>query len=875
MSDNIDESHMMVRWSRGMVAALLLFFLAAGCAFAQAADSKTSAANAEVSTPAEATAPLESDPTRVQPFGFDFFPDAPINYTIAPDAPVPEDYRLDKGDKLRIRYWTPIIPESAHELIINDNGCVQIPDIGDIRAAGLTREEFRRKLREKLNDQLKNPSFAADLIETRKIVVFVTGMAKHPGRYMVKAESNLFNVIYSAGGPSLEGSMRRISLLRKKSSKVTTTDLYGFLVEGKSDKDVVLQDQDTIFFPIAGSRVMVKGQVNHPAIYELLEKSTLSDVLHLAGGLRPSAQARIVRLERIEDGKRIEITLDASAVLQDASHADNIVLKDGDTLGVEEVSKRVYQRVSIRGNVTYPGDYSTQRTPTAKALLEQAKLRTGTYLDRADLMRVLKDGTPVVVPIPLQKLLDGAAADIALTEHDEVVIYRSDEKARIPLVTVEGPVKNPATYRKSDGMRVSDLLFAAGGISRDAAPDIAHVYRIVGPDDSKIIRISPSKAAAGSEADDIVLEPDDKLVIYRQREVDYKRESVTILGEVQRPGEYKAHEGLSLYDLIIQAGGPTDLAAGSVEIASPVDDPRSNRRAEVKICTLSEAMSGDRRDEPITAGMLISLPKRGDKRSTPPKVELAGQFGRPGTYALLYEGETLGSLIERAGGLGENADPFGMSVTRRKDQMLSSAAGEQLKTVLDAMDQLLPSVSDDQNASLLKGNGEMLSSASAGYAMGGMSAAETVLLVSPRRLNKMATSSRITFSLEDKQSFLKRIGSMHLADGDRIEVPRKSEVVQVLGAVQAPGPVYCIAGYSAKDYIQRAGGGTPDADFKRAVVVSVSGTVQRLNDVNSVNPGDVIVVASKHQVIQPPRQRSLYETLGNLLGVALVVRSFK
>jgi protein involved in polysaccharide export with SLBB domain len=378
---------------------------------------------------------------------------------------------------------------------------------------------------------------------------------------------------------------------------------------------------------------------------------------------------------------------------------------------------------------------------------------------------------------------------------------------------------------------------------------------------------------AGAGSENPALNDDDRLVVYKETDVDFKSDKVTIVGEVQRPGEYKAYEGMSLYDLIIQAGGPTNMAAGTVEVATPISDPESKVKASVVIYTLAEATDGTHRDEPLTPGMLLSIPRRAEKLITPMKVELKGQFKRPGVYALLYDDEPLKSLIERAGGFTENADPFGISLSRKKEQIASAAAREQLATVLNTMDQLLPPVSEKPNATLLTAPG--VENLAAGTTDASLGLGDALLLVSPRRLKQMPTNNRIAFSLEDKESYLENIGSVHLADGDVIEVPLQSEVVQVLGAVQSPGPVFYVPGYSINDYIQRAGGGAPDADFNRAVIISISGAVQPLNKAQAINPGDVIVMASQHQVIQPPRHRSLFDTVTSLLGIAWVFRGFK
>lgn len=810
-------------------------------------------------------------PAKLDIFGSAFFAGAPASFSVAPDTTVPVDYRLDVHDVLRIRYWTPVIAETVVEAAVNQAGTVEITGIGDVRAAKLTLDDFRKVLALRLREQLKNPGFTVDLVTPRTLVVYVVGAARRPGRYTVRADANLFNVIYAAGGAADEGSLRRIAL-RRKDRIVALLDAYQFLLDGALVKDIMLEDQDVVFFPPAGPRVALSGQVARPGIYEILDGWTVADALAMAGGLRASAYARLLRLQRVEDGVRVEKTLDATAIARDPKHADNLRLQDGDALAVENVSPTVLGKAVIRGNVVYPGSYSLARAPTVKALFTEAKVKVGTYWERADLLRALPDGTPVVVAVPVRRLLDGQAADIPLSDLDEVVVYTTDERVIIPLVTVEGAVKHPASYRLNDGMRISDLLFIAGGPLHDAAADVAHLYRRTGPDDYQVIRLSPAQIAKGVEAANPLLQDEDRLVVYRQKDVAYKAEMVAVLGEVQHPGEYRVFKNLTLYDLLLQAGGATDMAAGTVEVATPAAGADNPARTEVKVYPLAEAMGGARRDDPVTAGMLVSLPRQGDRLARPRQIELKGQFKRPGTYALLSDEETLTSVIERAGGFTGDADPFGLSLTRDREKMLSNASAQQVKTIMNALDQLLPPLEKTpaqggNTASIV----DMPEPALSAYTPMGQRT-EKVLLVSPRRLTGMPTSNRVGFSMEDRKSYLDRLGKVRLTDGDVVEVPRKSQVVQVLGAVQSPGPVFYQSAFTTKDYLNRAGGGAQDADMKRAVIVKVSGAVQPLGQAREIDAGDVIVVPSKYQVVEPPTHRGAQDTLFNLLGAALVIR---
>ena len=169
--------------------------------------------------------------------------------------------------------------------------------------------------------------------------------------------------------------------------------------------------------------------------------------------------------------------------------------------------------------------------------------------------------------------------DVPLLDQDQVTVYRADEKALPALAVVEGAVVHPANYRITVGMRVSDVLFAAGGLQRDAAQDAAHLYRQVSPTEVKLIRIKPALALQHDQQSDLQLQADDRLVIYRQRDIAFTPEKVNVVGEVQRPGEYHVYQGMTLYDLLLLAGGATEQAGGAIEITAPPGGERGENAA--------------------------------------------------------------------------------------------------------------------------------------------------------------------------------------------------------------------------------------------------------------------------------------------------------
>ena len=161
-------------------------------------------------------------------------------------------------------------------------------------------------------------------------------------------------------------------------------------------------------------------------------------------------------------------------------------------------------------------------------------------------------------------------------------------------------------------------------------------------------------------------------------------------------------------------------------------------------------------------------------------------------------------VAHRARGLAEDADPFGISLTRTREKMLSAASAEQIRTVMQAMDQLLPATASPDGNSQTPDTQILETGSPSGLPLlGGSTRVDRVLLVSPRRLTGMPSNTRIGFQLEDREAYLSRMGKICLCDGDVVEVPRLSDVVQVLGAVQSPGPVFFNEKWTPKQHQQR------------------------------------------------------------------------
>jgi len=145
----------------------------------------------------------------------------------------------------------------------------------------------------------------------------------------------------------------------------------------------------------------------------------------------------------------------------------------------------------------------------------------------------------------------------------------------VPEVGIEGVVHHPGLYPLSSGMRVSDLLRAAGGLTDRAYTVEAELTRftVIAGKEREQSRLSVDVAAIlkNENAQDTPLKAYDRLVIRRIPKWD-EQGVIEIAGEVRFPGKYPVARNEKLSDVIKRAGGLTEQAypKGSVFVRESV-----------------------------------------------------------------------------------------------------------------------------------------------------------------------------------------------------------------------------------------------------------------------------------------------------------------
>jgi len=494
----------------------------------------------------------------LEQFGYDLFAATgkPVGRPIA--APPGPDYAVGPGDVLELFLWGQVDADYAVE--VEPDGAIHIPKAGRVSLAGLTLAQARERIHAALARQFSRFHMSVTVKRLRTVQIYVVGEVARPGSYEVSGLGTVFNALFAAGGPTRQGSLRTIELHRLGGAS-EHVDLYNFLMRGDRSGDLRLSQGDTVFVPVIGATVGVTGQVKRPAIYELAGGESLKESLAFAGGITAHADPRQVQIERVENQLRRVVE---EVTWAEATSGD-YPLQNGDLVRVRAIYPEVEGRVELTGEVKQPGSYPWHAGMHISELLHsREQLPPHCFLDYAEVRRVdpvtLKES--VLSFSPAHLLAGRERDDIELLDRDTIRLYSEKELARRDFVEVRGEVAEPGRYPFLPGMRIRDLIYQAGNLTRAAYLGEGELTRLhVAGSETTTERIyfNVADALAGRGEHDQPLAPNDQLFI--RAVPDWSAERVVeIRGEVRFPGTYTFRRGERISEVLKRAGGFTPRA---------------------------------------------------------------------------------------------------------------------------------------------------------------------------------------------------------------------------------------------------------------------------------------------------------------------------
>ncbi|HEX4303157.1 MAG TPA: SLBB domain-containing protein [Rhizomicrobium sp.] len=761
-----------------------------------------------------------------------------------------EQYVLGQGDELSIQLRGQ--ENSDFRARIDRNGQIVLPKLNPISAAGRTLGDVRADIEAAVARNFVSTKVFITVGQMRQITVIVTGDVRAPGVRTVGALASPLDALLLSGGVSKTGSLRAIQLIRGGTTR--QIDLYSLLERGGTASLGTLQDGDKIFVPPIGATVAIVGDVKHEAIFELprgVQSIDVRSLSQLAGGFEIAGTYRLTKLMLEPDGTTRQVAI-----------ANNGVVRSGEMLFVYANKDVIEDRVSLMGAVRLSGVRPRVAFATVGQLIHSVDdLDPDAYTLFAFIARRDRaSNTKILIPISLYRIFRGDT-DVPLQNDDIVYIMTSEQISKLATEangsTVGGHDSGAPTKPGGDSSTPADSSGHGGGGPPQTLPTNDETSPVATPSGSSIPPKAPSPdnrptgltltatnnsgsftTPVGGRSPDAMEDAPQAAMIAQKLGVTGEtvlhtitNNLVWVLGQVGDPRAYVAAPGTSLGDMLAAAGGTMrDSDLSSVEVTSTTVDPHSGvSRTDRK--TFSEA-GGDFKTVSIQPFDVIRVRPVFSERQDG-NVVVTGAVRYPGTFDII-RGERLSSLLARAGGLTEQAYPYGAVFTRRSVAVAEKIGNEREARTLDS--QLVTLVS-----------GELSVTANSSSNNSGASASQFLSSLADQ-LRSAPALGRMSIITDPAVLAVNPANDILLEAGDTLYIPIRPSTVTVSGEVLSAGAFRFDPKFSVSDYIELAGGASQAADEGRIFVVLPDGSAAPRSenwlsfDHHAVPPGATIIV---------------------------------
>ena len=618
-----------------------------------------------------------------QVFGRNIFNTRNLTFEPSVNLATPPNYRLGPGDEVIIDIWGT--SQNTIRQQISPDGTINIEKIGPVSLSGMTVSEANEYLKRVLGKTYSGLDALDGTLEirltlgnARTIQINVMGEVIQPGTYALSSFSTVFHALYRAGGVNEIGSLRNVQVTRNGKT-VAKVDVYDFIMKGKTQDDIRLQEGDVIIVPAYEALVQISGNVKRPMKFEMKKNETLATLINYAGGFSADAYTRSLRVVR-QNGEEYEINtvkeIDYSAY----------PMRNGDVVTAEAILNRFTNKLEVRGAVYRPGIYQLNgEINTVRALVNEAKgLMGDAFTNRAVLQREREDLTTEIISVDVRSIMAGTSPDIPLQKNDILYIPSIHDLEDRGDVAIFGEVAKPDSYSYSDNMTLEDLIIRAGGLRESASTVRVDVSRRIKDPKSTHSTDSIGQMFTFALKDGFVIDGEQGFTLQPYDQVFVRRspgyqaqQNVQITGEVIFGGTYAmttTEERLS--DLVKKAGGATSKAylhgARLIRVANDEEKKRMRDVINLMNRQFGEAMMdslGIRVEDTFSVGIDLEkamakpgseydlVLREGDVLSVPKlnnTVKVNGAVMMPNTVGYLSD-KNANYYLDQAGGYALNA----------------------------------------------------------------------------------------------------------------------------------------------------------------------------------------------------------------------------
>ena len=685
-------------------------------------------------------------------FGYDLIANGGTVETVLNGA-IQDNYVLGTGDEIVVTLQGQ--QNANYSTRVDREGRVLFPNLPPIPAAGRSFGDFRADLEAAAKRAYIQTQIYVSIGQIRQISVRVVGEVDNPGVYALTGLSTVLDALNLAGGVKKSGSLRDITLVRN--GVPHQIDLYALLLTHGETPDMTVAEGARIVVSPIGSTIAVTGDVRRPAIYELPPGETAAserEAMTLANGPEIRGAYREM-IQRIDSGGK--------EVLADATNAPGAAVRDGEILFVYKSVSASLGNVQLTGSVRLPGTYALDRARTLHDLLPSADVLAPTpYMLLGVIERIdPKTLRRTLIPFSLIHVLQGRD-NMALATDDVVHVLTLDQmrafagsvtpsdsgaqwaegggnfvampsqenaQSAAPAeaapatgtepgtglsaadaaffghvlsdyrVKLDGAVRDAGVYLVSPGTTLDEVVDAAGGLDTDAdVSSFGITSTVIDNNTGQSTTTRQQLTVPPAQYASVVLHPRD-VVEFHHVFTDMAKGSVSISGEVRYAGTYSILRGEHLSQLLVRAGGLTDVAypygtvflrpsvaaieragyervadevqrqmmvgaaraGGGAQTAPPSPEAIAatqvfvtqlrNQKAVGRISVIADpsVLAAHPDHDPILEpGDSIYIPQR------PSTVTVLGDVMQPGSYTF-DSGDDAEDYIDQAGGYGDNA----------------------------------------------------------------------------------------------------------------------------------------------------------------------------------------------------------------------------
>lgn len=556
-----------------------------------------------------------SKETSLKRFGEKFFYNR--NKLNTENLAVPDYYQVNIGDAINIQIFGG--NDKTLTSTIDNKGNITLPIIGPINVAGDSVAQIKDLIKSKLKPSYPNSKIVVNVKVNSFLQVNLTGFVKAPGVYNLNSLSTVKDLLIAANGFGKLGSMRDV-YLKRNGKLLKIIDFYKLIKNGKLVDTTILRNGDIIFVPKAKRLVNLSGDVATPAIYEMKKNETLKDLVSFGGGLLPDASDKSIKITRFVNNSYVKVifrnlndkfsflngdkvyvykisqlnhnyikvygniekpgtyelpkdhklstlltkltfmkdtyykygaivTFDNHIISFSLKNPKDITLHKKDEVFIfNKYEIEPEKSVQISGTVVKnPGKYRYFKGETLKDAINNAGLKSPFDETKVQIVSYDKRMQPLLKFVNYKN-----NPDYKLKPLDEITLFDYYNFNPLKPITVMGAVNNPNIFTYAKDLTLKDALTMAGWFKDKADKNYIELirYQIINNE-----RVRSIKKLSVKDLD-FTLKPYDELYVKTIPNW-YKKETVTIKGEVKYPGVYVIQKGERLADVIKRAGGFT------------------------------------------------------------------------------------------------------------------------------------------------------------------------------------------------------------------------------------------------------------------------------------------------------------------------------